>query len=291
MLLILGGLVLLGAVFAQLAWSAPADSRGGSVALEGYCPICVTNMGKWIKGSPAHQATYDGKAYYFPSEREREVFVSDPAKYVPALGGDCTVCYAKMGKRVPGDIRHAAIHEGRLHLFPGEKEKQAFLSNPAAYTNVDLALDGNCAVCLAHMGKQVAGKPEFTAVHNGLRYLFPSDRERQAFLADPGKYAAAGATVGKASPANRRQPTVTIVGKSGCAGCQHGVTPIGAPDTLGLAVNTPDGNVYVVEDAHKLYPQVYKGRFGGLSLKVSGEILKTEGKIAWVRPTEVVVLN
>ena len=57
------------------------------------------------------------------------------------------------------------------------------------------------------------------------------------------------------------------------------------------AVITPSGEAYVVEDAHKLYPQVYKDRFGGLSLKVSGEILKREGKIAWVRPTEVIVLN
>jgi len=170
MLLILAGLVLLGAMLAQLAWSAPADSQGTSLALEGYCPICVTNMGKWVKGSPDYQATYDGKTYHFPSEREREMFLSDPAKYVPALGGDCTVCFAKMNKRVPGNIRHVALHDGRLYLFPSEKEKQAFLSNPAAYANVDLAFGGNCPVCLAHMGKQVPGKPEFAAVHNGFRY-------------------------------------------------------------------------------------------------------------------------
>lgn len=291
MLLILAGLAILGAVFAQLVWSAPADSQGPRLALEGNCPVCATKMGKWVKGSPDFQATYDGKTYCFPSERERKMFVADPAKYVPALGGDCTVCYVKMKKRVPGNIRQMTLHEGRLYLFPSEKQKQAFLANPAVFADADLALDGNCPVCLARMGKKVPGKPEFTAVHNGLRYRFPSDRERQVFLANPKKYAPTGAADGTVKPVSHSQHTVTVVGRSGCAACEHGVRPIGASDTLGLAVNTPDGKVYVVEDADKLYPEVYKGRFGGLSLKVSGEIVKTDGKIAWVRPTEVIVLN
>ena len=142
MLLMLGGLVLLVAVLAQLAWSAPASSPGSDVALEGYCPVCVTKMGKWVKGNVANRATYDGKTYYFPSQREREMFVSDPAKYVPALGGDCTVCYAKMKKRVPGNIRHASFHDGRLFLFLNADAHKMFQAEPATYANADLALGG-----------------------------------------------------------------------------------------------------------------------------------------------------
>ena len=65
-----------------------------------------------------------------------------------------------------------------------------------------------------------------------------------------------------------------MTGKSGCAGCDHGVSPIGAPDELGLAVNAADGKVYVVENAHKLFPKVYEERFAGLPLEVSGKVLK-----------------
>ncbi len=282
-LMVLVGLAILSAVLAGVAWSAPTETRRGDLALEGYCPVCVTKMGQWVEGSPAHQSRYDGKTYYFPSERERRVFLADPAKYVPVLGGDCTVCYAKMKKRVPGSIQHAAVHDGRVYLFPSEKEKKAFLDRPSAYSKVDMALDGNCAVCLAKAGKRVPGKSEFTAIHHGFRYLFPSDRERQAFVASPGSFS---------EKEERRSPRgITVSGTSSCAACEHGVTPIGAPNTLGLAINTPDGKVYVIENAHSLYPRVYKGRFGGLALTVSGEILKRDGRITWLRPSGLIARN
>jgi YHS domain-containing protein len=286
-----GALALLVAGGAIAETGSRSHESGPTLALEGYCPVCVVQMRQWVPGDARHQTTYDGKIYYFPSDKERQMFLADPAKYVPALGGDCTICYAGMGKRVPGNIRHSAIYQKRLYLFPSDKQQEAFLADPAAFADVDLALDGNCAVCLAHMGKQVAGKPEFTAVHNGFRYRFPSDRERQAFLADPAKYAIGREDGDPVKPVSHSSRRVSVTGRSGCAACEHGVTPIGASDTMGLAVNTADGEVYVIEDAHKLYPETYKDRFSGLRLKVSGEILKQEGKIAWIRPTELVVLN
>ncbi len=57
-------------------------------------------------------------------------------------------------------------------------------------------------------------------------------------------------------------------------------TTVGADrgaDTLGLAVNTNDGEVYVIEDAHELYPKVYEKRYDGLSIQISGKVLKRKG--------------
>ena len=76
------------------------------IGLGGYCPVCILDANKWAKGSPDHQATYDGVTYYFPEEAIKEKFQANPAKYVPALGGDCIVCYAKLVKRVPGSVNH-----------------------------------------------------------------------------------------------------------------------------------------------------------------------------------------
>lgn len=268
-----------------------SDKEEQSVALEGYCPVCIIQMKKWVRGSSEHQVAYDGKTYYFPGEKPKQMFLADPAKYVPALGGDCTVCFAKMGKRVPGNIRHATIHRNRLFLFPGDAQKEEFLSNPKAYADVDLALDGKCAVCLTEMKKEVPGKPEVTAIHQGLRYQFPADKQRKMFLAKPAKYAVKPTGGKQTSNSKAATNLVTVTGRSGCAGCDHGVVPIGAKDTLGLAVNTPDGKVYVVEDAHKLYPDVYQKRFGGLQLQVTGKVLKRNGKIAWIQPSRLKVLN
>ena len=155
------------------------------IGLGGYCPVCILDANKWAKGSPEHQATYDGVTYYFPEEAIKEKFLANPAKYVPALGGDCIVCYAKLGKRVPGSVNHTARYDNRLFLFPGAEQQQAFLSNPKEFANVDLALNGDCAVCQVHANKRVAGKPEFTEIKDGFRYQFVSAREQAAFRKDP----------------------------------------------------------------------------------------------------------
>ena len=158
------------------------------IGLGGYCPVCILDANKWAKGSPDHQATYDGVTYYFPEEAIKEKFLANPAKYVPALGGDCIVCYAKLGKRVPGSINHSARYDNRLFLFPGAEQQQVFLSNPKEFANIDLALNGDCAVCQVHHNKRVAGKPEFTEIKDGFRYQFVSEREQAAFREDPAPY-------------------------------------------------------------------------------------------------------
>ncbi|MDA1052388.1 MAG: YHS domain-containing protein [Planctomycetota bacterium] len=271
--------------------AAKAQPASSDPALEGYCSVCISAMNKWVRGKAEYQTTHDGKTYYFPSEQQKEMFLADPAKYVPALGGDCTVCLAKMGKRVPGNIRHAALHQHRLFLFPSEDQKKEFQSHPDQYANVDLALDGKCAVCQVEFNKDVPGKPEIAAVHHGLRYLFPAAKQREMFLANPDKYAVKPAATTQTSTQTTDAQLVTVEGKSGCAGCDHGVVPIGSPNELGLAVNARDGTVFVVEDAHKLYPKVYKDRFEGLPLAVTGKVIKRDGKITWIQPTSLKVIN
>ena len=121
-----------------------ADQMGEPrIGLGGYCPVFILDANKWVKGSPEHQATYDGVTYYFPDDAIKQKFLENPAKSVPALGGDCIVCYAKLGKRVPGNVNHSAQYDNRLFLFPGEEQQQAFLSNPKEYANADLARNGD----------------------------------------------------------------------------------------------------------------------------------------------------
>jgi YHS domain-containing protein len=180
--------------------SRPAAPQAGSgqrahqqapLTLEGYCPVSIVAMQKWVKGDPAYQAAYDGRSYLFADERGKRMFQADPAKYVPALGGDCAVALVKLGKRVPGSIRHASFHDGRLFLFANADAHKMFQAEPAAYANADLALGGTCPVCLVNMRQSVAGKPEIAAFHKGFRYLFPAAEQRHAFLASPEKYVSA----------------------------------------------------------------------------------------------------
>ena len=288
-ILVIAGLAIAAVLVGKLG-AAPA-AEPAKIGLEGFCPVCIVNMKKWVPGSEEHQATYDGVTYRFPSEKVKETFLADPAKFVPALGGDCTVCLVKGGKRMAGNIRHGSFFRGRLYLFAGDKERELFRKDPGAYADVDLALDGHCAVCLANGGEKVPGKPEFTAIHKGMRYRFPSDKERRAFLASPDKYAVQPADETSVADAGEEDRAIDVEGTSGCAACEHGVTPLGTPNLMGLAVDVAGGEVYVIENAHKLYPEVYKDRFSGLPLRVSGDVLQRRGKITWIQPHELTLLN
>ncbi len=271
---------------------APAVKLG----LEGYCPVCIVGMKKWVKGTPDHQTVYDGATYRFPDAKTKAKFDADPAAFVPALGGDCTVCFAKMAKRVPGSIRIASLYNNRVYLFPEQKQKEMFDAAPADFANVDLAAKGNCIVCSVKMNKQVPGKPEFTAIHQGMRYQFPSDAERQMFISAPKSFVPSSETkmqgeskVIKTSmqPTTNSTQLVSITGKTGCAACSYGVNPIGAPNELGLAVVDQAGKVYVIEESHTRWPELYKARFDGRQVKVSGEIIRREGNVAWIKPSDL----
>ncbi|HUT93914.1 MAG TPA: hypothetical protein VMY37_30905 [Thermoguttaceae bacterium] len=193
------------------------------LALDGFCPVSLKTMKKWVKGDPLIQATFDGHTYQFANEQGKQMFAADPAKYVPVLGGDCVVSLMKMNKRVPGNIRHATIHEGRLFLFADEDGKKMFLADPQAYANADLAFGGKCAVCRVDMKQAVAGKPEFTVIHNGLRYLFPAAEQRDQFLANPKKYEASATSAQPApSGSGTREPAGSGSGSKQPAGSGSG---------------------------------------------------------------------
>lgn len=164
-------------------------TNANAVGLQGYCPVCVIEMKKWIKGESQFAAQYDGKTYLFPSEEQKQMFLNAPGKYTPILGGDCIVALVEMRKRVPGSLQFAVLYEQRLYLFSNEQAKAMFQSNKEKYAHADLALGGKCTVCRVEMNKDVDGVPEFTSLYKGMRYLFPGQEQQQMFDQNPSKYA------------------------------------------------------------------------------------------------------
>ena len=275
-----------------------AGEMKAKLGLSGYCPVCVVEHQKWMKGDPSIAAKFDGVTYLFPSEAIKAKFEANPQAYVPALNGDCIVCYEKMRKRVPGIVQHSAIRNNRVYLFPSDKEKQMYLANPAAFDNTDLAIGGECIVCLAKANKHVPGSADHTVIHNGLRYQFPSDNEAAAFRASPQQFIQHVSSMKNDAAMNKvgvKEATsgsgVRLVGRSGCAACEFGVTPLSSPEELGLAVVSSDGRVTVVEGAHKNYPEIYRDRFQSKKLAVEGKVVKTQGKVSWLQPTSLQVIN
>ncbi len=169
-------------------YAAAAAMAESPVVLDGYCAVCIHDLRKWVKGSEDHLVLYDGKKYLFPGEAQKATFQQDPAKYAPAMGGNCVVSQQKLTERTPGSILHTAFYKNRLFLFAGAQERTVFSVNPKKFADVDLALEGNDPVAAA-MGATTPGLASITTLHRGMRYQFATEANREKFLADPGQFA------------------------------------------------------------------------------------------------------
>ena len=134
-------------VRAQSGSRNPGKVRSGAttsktLALRGYCPVCVIGSGAWIPGRPDMTSVYDGFVYRFPRGEQKAMFDANPNSFAPILNGDSIVSYVKGQKRVPGKLEYAQIHDGRLFLFTSDEERRAFQKSPSTFVNADLAFDG-----------------------------------------------------------------------------------------------------------------------------------------------------
>ena len=99
------------------AVAAPADVNvdNSGLAILGYDPVAYFEMNKPAKGKPEHTASHKGAVYHFVSERHRQLFVANPAKYVPAYGGWCSFGM-RYGQTSRIDPLSWDIVDGRLFL-------------------------------------------------------------------------------------------------------------------------------------------------------------------------------
>lgn len=171
-----------------IATGSMTRSTSLPVALQGYCPVCIIDLEKWVKGDPKYSVVMDGKTYLFPGEDAKQKFLKRTTKYTPALSGDCIVCAVDKRVRRPGSVNYASMHKGRLYLFPDQATKDVFMNKPEKYENAELAMGGRCVVCKVEMKKDVPGKEEFGTVYGGIRFLFPSMEQKKMFLTNPKKY-------------------------------------------------------------------------------------------------------
>lgn len=164
---------------------------GALPSLAGYCPVTLRKSGAWVRGRYEHRVKLDELVFLTAGPLEREAFEKDPARYVPALGGDCPVSLVARDERIRGSVYHAYEYEGRLFLFADADRKAAFKANPVDYAAVDLAAEGRCVVTQVDQQREVPGVAEHAAWRHGKLYRFAGPDERRAFLADPEKYAPA----------------------------------------------------------------------------------------------------
>ncbi len=98
-----------------------------SLGLKGFDPVAVfpEGGGKPVKGETAFRVDYLGVTYFFASEKNRESFGKDPAKYEPSYGGWCAYAMAS-GAKVDIQPELFSLHGRRAHYFVSARAKQNF---------------------------------------------------------------------------------------------------------------------------------------------------------------------
>jgi len=67
----------------------PEAYAKADVALDGKCTVCRVEMNKEVAGNPEIGVLYQGLRYYFPEDKQREMFIANPQKYaVKAASGE-----------------------------------------------------------------------------------------------------------------------------------------------------------------------------------------------------------
>ncbi len=91
-------LAALAAMSTALAFAGAMNVDKSGVAIKGYDPVSYFVDGKPMQGSEKFTATHEGATYQFSSEKNRNAFIAQPAKFVPQYGGFCAYGAAKGGK-------------------------------------------------------------------------------------------------------------------------------------------------------------------------------------------------
>jgi protein disulfide-isomerase len=105
------------------------------LALDGYCPVQLTENERWVLGNRRWGAIHEGRTYLFAGPEEQNRFLADPTRYAPVFSGDDVVKLVDEGKRVSGSRLHGAWFHGKVYLFVSEGSYQQFDKNPFRYVS------------------------------------------------------------------------------------------------------------------------------------------------------------
>ena len=88
------------------------------LAIQGWDPVAYFPEGgsKAQKGSDKITATHEGVTYRFATEKNKEAFLKEPAKFEPQYGGWCAYAIPSKDK-VEVDPESFVVCDGKLYLF------------------------------------------------------------------------------------------------------------------------------------------------------------------------------
>lgn len=106
-----------------------------SVGVDGFCPVELSLHGRWVQGDPRWTVVYKGFIYRLSGNAQRQEFLANPEKFIPANGGFDPVISVTQRRNVPGQVNFCAAYKGRIYMFSSAATQQYFHNDPEAYAN------------------------------------------------------------------------------------------------------------------------------------------------------------
>lgn len=103
------------------------------LALDGFCPVTLSEKKAWTKGDTRWGAIHRGQTYLFTSHEEQQRFLSKPDAYSPVISGNDPVLALDNRQSVAGRREHGLFFENRIYLFSTEASLDRFKQNPNRY--------------------------------------------------------------------------------------------------------------------------------------------------------------
>lgn len=91
-------------------------SKSG-LAIDGYDPVSYFTLGTATEGRKDLSYDLHGAMYRFATAQNRQLFIANPARYLPQYGGWCAYAMGSSGEKVSIDPETFKILDGKLYLF------------------------------------------------------------------------------------------------------------------------------------------------------------------------------
>ncbi len=127
---IVGLLLLAGGATVAQAQAVNVDQDG--LGLKGYDAVAYHTEQRAVKGTTTFSATHEGVTYRFSSAANRDTFVAEPARYLPAYGGFCAFGVSR-GYKVKIEPDAFTVVDGRLYLNYDKGVQERWLKDIAGY--------------------------------------------------------------------------------------------------------------------------------------------------------------
>jgi YHS domain-containing protein len=103
------------------------------LALDGYCPVTVTDKMVWKRGDIRYGAIHRDRTYLFASTEEQKRFLAEPDKYSPIFSGNDPVIFLEQTARTPGKREYGLMYKNHMFLFASKESYDKFCSDSKRY--------------------------------------------------------------------------------------------------------------------------------------------------------------